>query len=147
MTLTEQTAADLIALAAQHHTEGAMFSSAAFALDQAGERLAEGRPELAIDWAVRSLRYSVGIFHPNHARAVVLAEYAAANRAWDASHAVLECVRAAHLRGAVNGDALDAAYAAHRPAQDRLDVAFAAASELSEHAAPPASVQQELFAS
>lgn len=147
MTLTEQTAADLIALAAQHHTEGAMFSSAAFALDQAGERLAEGRPDLAIGWAVRSLGYSVGILHPNHARALVLAEYATANRAWDASHAALELVRSAFQCGAVSGDVLDAAYATHRPAQDRLDLAFEAASQLSEEAAPPASTQQELFAS
>jgi hypothetical protein len=30
----------------------------------------EGKPELALRWFVQSLAYSVGIFHPDHARGI-----------------------------------------------------------------------------
>jgi hypothetical protein len=55
-----------IALATKHVDNGArMASSAAVCLGSARELLADGKAEYAARWAVQSLCYSVGIFHPD----------------------------------------------------------------------------------
>jgi hypothetical protein len=38
-------------------------ASAAFCVAEAHDRIAEGREDLARDWALRSLAHSVGVFH------------------------------------------------------------------------------------
>jgi hypothetical protein len=42
--------------------------SAALCLTEARERLAEGREDLARQWALRSLSHSVGMFHADYQR-------------------------------------------------------------------------------
>jgi hypothetical protein len=51
--------ASIISIASRH---AAANSSAAFCLTEARERIAEGREDLAREWALRSLAHSVGIF-------------------------------------------------------------------------------------
>jgi hypothetical protein len=56
----------LIAVAEKHVTSGPMPSSAKLALDEAKALVAEGQCEFARRRALRSLAYSVGIFHPDY---------------------------------------------------------------------------------
>lgn len=60
---------DNILALARKHLGGSMESSARFCLAQAVERKNEGALDAARYWAVRSLSYSIGILHPDYARA------------------------------------------------------------------------------
>lgn len=63
------TATAIITIARSHLGNGAaMDSSARSCIDDAERLLAEGRIDLAKQWALRSLSYSVGLFHPDYAR-------------------------------------------------------------------------------
>jgi hypothetical protein len=59
---------DIIILA-RKHLGGSMESSALLCLTQAIEHRDAGAYDLARQWALRSLSYSVGILHPAHIRA------------------------------------------------------------------------------
>jgi hypothetical protein len=58
----------IIALAEKHanETQKPMKSSALFSLNEARLRLQSGMPDAARSWAVRSLSFSVGIFHADY---------------------------------------------------------------------------------
>lgn len=59
-----KTTEEVLELAKQHLDNGAdMASSALSCFNDAQAFLAAGKPDLARRWAVRSLAYSVGIFH------------------------------------------------------------------------------------
>lgn len=67
---TSTDAATLIDLAARHVDNGApMASSALSDLEDARKLLSAGKAEYAARWAVHSLDYSVGIFHPDRKHA------------------------------------------------------------------------------
>jgi hypothetical protein len=70
LSASASTASALIELAATHEFNGAtMGSSARQCLADARELLAAGKAEYAARWAVSSLDYSVGCFHPDRRRA------------------------------------------------------------------------------
>lgn len=74
MSNAKQTAATVIEIAASHLNNGAsMASSAALCHADAVRILAGGNAKTAAEWAVRSLSYSVGGFHADHAKAKMLA--------------------------------------------------------------------------
>jgi hypothetical protein len=54
---------------ARKHLGGSMESSALLCLTQAIEHRDAGAYDLARQWAIRSLSYSVGILHPDYQRA------------------------------------------------------------------------------
>lgn len=58
-----------IRLAARHSDTGEMASSALSCLDDAIASTVDG---VAARWAIRSLSYSVGVFHPDYREAVSL---------------------------------------------------------------------------
>lgn len=60
---------EIVELAAEHVLEGRMASSASLCLDDAIANLTRGNVEGARKRAIDSLRYSVGICHPDYARA------------------------------------------------------------------------------
>lgn len=66
------TAMMAIDLAAAHVGEGRMVDSAELALSDARYTLARGLYRNAAERAAASLSYSVGVFHPDHVRAVEL---------------------------------------------------------------------------
>lgn len=60
----------IIILARKHAGNGALMeSSARHCLSEAVQRSDEGRYAIARGWALRSLSYSVGVFHPDYKRA------------------------------------------------------------------------------
>lgn len=64
------TTAQILATARKHLGNGAaMESSARLCMASAVEMLDAGNDEAARTWAMRSLRYSVGIMHPEYVRA------------------------------------------------------------------------------
>jgi len=63
------TTAALIDLAESHAHKGAMVSSARSCIHDARTLAARGEDGYARAWALRSLTYSVGKFHPDYARA------------------------------------------------------------------------------
>jgi len=70
---TSTVTAQIIALATKHVDNGAaMMSSARLCLDDALRCLADGGESNARACAVRSLSYSVGLFHADHQLAVAL---------------------------------------------------------------------------
>lgn len=60
---------EIIKLARQHSNEGSMVSSAQLCLSDAVEMQRLGHPEYARKRALKSLAYSVGMFHPDYQRA------------------------------------------------------------------------------
>lgn len=54
---------------ARKHLGGDMESSARFCLADAIRLYDEGKYDYAKQWAIRSLAYSVGIFHPDYKQA------------------------------------------------------------------------------
>lgn len=60
------TTASMIETAEKHIGKGAMVSSAKLCLDDAVEMAARGDYRATRMWAMRSLAYSVGIFHPDY---------------------------------------------------------------------------------
>lgn len=75
------TLSSILTLAAGH-AEGAA-PSAAFALAEAHERIAEGREDLAHTWALRSLSHSVGVFHADYLAAAAPMAFTSHGRADD----------------------------------------------------------------
>ena len=67
---------DKILILARKHVGngGDMDSSARFCLTEAARAVDEGRLNAARMWAIKSLAYSVGIFHPDHKRASAVAQ-------------------------------------------------------------------------
>ena len=70
--VSEATAYEAMRLAQVHEHEGGMVSSAKLCVKDAEKLFNEGRYEHAYGWAVRSLKYSVGVFHADYAKAVAL---------------------------------------------------------------------------
>lgn len=65
----------ILALAEKHANNGAtMQSSAIVCLDDARRFASEGREAYAQSWAIRSLSYTVGIFHADHRAAEAMAD-------------------------------------------------------------------------
>ena len=59
-----------IVIARKHIGNGALMdSSARLCLSDAIEMMEKGKLENAKKWAIRSLSYSVGVFHPDYQRA------------------------------------------------------------------------------
>lgn len=61
---------EVIAIAEAHVKEGNMETSAKSCLEDAKRHAKEGNGPFAIRWAIWSLKYSVGVFHPDYARAL-----------------------------------------------------------------------------
>lgn len=71
------TTTSCILLAAKNLGASALMeSSAQHCFDEAMKRHDEGRTESAAHWALRSLSYSVGVFHPDYKRAAKLRDAA-----------------------------------------------------------------------
>jgi hypothetical protein len=67
---TNMTTAELLEVAKSHtHREQAHDKSSVFCIEQGIKLSTEGREDLARAWIVRSLKYSVGIFHSDFKRA------------------------------------------------------------------------------
>jgi hypothetical protein len=61
---------DLLSLARSYSNNGATMASSALSCIADAERLlAAGKEDLARGWCVRSLKYSIGILHPDFVRA------------------------------------------------------------------------------
>lgn len=60
---------EVLALAEKHADKGQMPSSARLCLEDARSLAAQGKPILAHVRAMRSLQYSVGMFHPDYVAA------------------------------------------------------------------------------
>jgi len=60
---------EVIALAEAHVHEGNMVSSSVSCLEDAKRHAKEGNGPFAVRWAIWSLKYSVGVFHPDYALA------------------------------------------------------------------------------
>lgn len=60
---------DLLQLAAVHVHEGSMATSAALCLEDARDEYEDGRFRSARRMALKSLAFSVGVFHPDYVRA------------------------------------------------------------------------------
>jgi len=56
----------ILSLAEQHIGKGSMISSAEFCLHDAMAEYAAGKLDNAKAWALRSMRYSIGVFHPDY---------------------------------------------------------------------------------
>jgi len=60
-----------VIILARKHLGGEMESSARFCLADAIRLYDEGKYQYAKEWAIRSLSYSVGIFHPDYKKSVI----------------------------------------------------------------------------
>lgn len=60
-----------VIILARKHLGGEMESSARFCLEDAIRLYDEGKLDYAKQWAIRSLSYSVGIFHPDYKKAAI----------------------------------------------------------------------------
>lgn len=65
----KMTVQEVVDLAKRHLGEGEMASSAKLCYDDAVRLLAKGKEEFAYQRALRSLSYSVGVFHADYKRA------------------------------------------------------------------------------
>lgn len=63
---------EVIAIAESHVNEGGMRSSAQSCLEDAKRHAEQGNGAFAARWAIWSLGYSVGVFHPDYTRAQAL---------------------------------------------------------------------------